>query len=82
MDAIVVGALTSVAAVVAVLFWQLLVRPESVLALWHETAATDEVFAEPHPGAVRALRFASASIIFLMGVLTGLALTFLSGTAS
>lgn len=78
LDAVVVGTLTSVAAVLAVLTWQLYVHPEVLLGLWRGSEDT-EWFAH-HPGALAALRIAAAVLLFLAGFLTGLALSFLAGT--
>lgn len=78
MDAIVVGLLTGGAAVVAVLLWQLLVRPEATLAWWAGRAPDDRWL---DPATVRALRMAGGGMVFLLGFLVGLALTFLQATA-
>jgi hypothetical protein len=78
IDAIVVGVLTSGAAVLAVLTWQLYVNPEMLLGLWG--GSDDPAWFETHPGALAALRLASAVLVFVAGFLTGLALSFLSST--
>ncbi len=80
MEPVVVGLLTSMTAVLGVAFWQLLVRPESMLALWSDPDASREDWFLHHPGAIRALRAAAGALLFLLGFLTGLTLTFLLGT--
>lgn len=85
MEPMIVGCLTAGTAVVGVAFWQVLVRPEAMLALWAEpwlrrARNTPEWFAGPGPGALRALRYALGMVLFMSGFLTGLALTFLLGT--
>jgi hypothetical protein len=81
MEPMIVGCLTAATAVVGVAFWQVLVRPESMLALWAEPPRPDGVgWFDHHPGALRALRYALGMVLFMSGFLTGLALTFLLGT--
>lgn len=80
MDAVIVGVLTAAAAVSAVLVWQLLVRPDTIVSLWTDGTATEDPWFGSSEGAVRALRVATAALLFLLGVLTGLALTFLQST--
>lgn len=87
MEPFIVGVLTAVTAVLGVAFWQLLVRPESLLGLWSEPRVEpgtprwgDDGWFEHHPGTLRALRYALGTVLFLSGFLTGLALTFLLGT--
>lgn len=77
MDALVVGALSAVGAVCALVLWVLLVHPEVVLSLLR---GESEDWVAHHPGAVRGLRVALGAILVLIGFLTGLSLTFLSGT--
>jgi hypothetical protein len=85
LEPLIVGALTAVTAVIGVAFWQLLVRPEALLALWVDPRrdlaenGVDGWF-EHHPGALRALRYALGAILLLSGFITGLTLTFLLGT--
>lgn len=71
------GALTVSAMVVA---WQLAVRPDLMLGMWGEPERGG--WFDHHPGALRGLRLALGVVVFLMGFLTGLCLTFLTGTAS
>ena len=78
LDAVVVGLLTAAGAVLAVLTWQLYVHPEALLGLWG--GAGESSWFEHHPGALSALRIAAALLLFVTGFLTGLALSFLSGT--
>ena len=78
MEPLIVGSLAGLTAVLGVAFWQLLVRPEPLLALW---VRGDDAWFEHHPGSLRALRGVFAVLLFLSGFLTGLALTFLTGTA-
>jgi hypothetical protein len=81
MEPMIVGCLTAATAVVGVAFWQVLVRPESMLALWAEPPRADGGgWFDHHPGALRALRYALGMVLFMSGFLTGLALTFLLGT--
>jgi hypothetical protein len=75
MDPLTVGALAAMTAALAVAFWQLLVRPETFLALW-SAKPTDE-WVVHHPAAVRALRYAAGTLLFLFALLTGLTVTFL-----
>jgi hypothetical protein len=92
MDPVIVGALAGGTAILSVAFWQLLVRPEPFLALWTralwtrgrldpEGGGSDGGWFEQHPAALDALRWALAGLLFVSGFLTGLALTFLTGTA-
>ena len=78
LDAVVVGALTAAASVLAVLTWQLFVHPDVLLGLWGGSG--DSEWFEHHPGAVAALRLAAGTLVLLAGFLTGLALSFLAGT--
>jgi hypothetical protein len=85
MEPFIVGALTAITAMLGVAFWQLLVRPETMLALWAEPSASASSAREGdwfqhHPGTLRALRYTLGTVLFLSGFLTGLALTFLLGT--
>lgn len=80
MEPLIVGVLTAVTAVLGVAFWQLLVRPETLLALWSDPQGEGEGWFEHHPGALHALRYALGAVLFLSGFLTGLALTFLLST--
>jgi hypothetical protein len=85
MEPLIVGALTAVTAVLGVAFWQLLVRPEALLALWADPRRDPpwghgDGWFDSHPGALRALRYALGTVLFLSGFLTGLTLTFLLGT--
>ncbi|MEZ4234873.1 MAG: hypothetical protein R3F59_01635 [Myxococcota bacterium] len=80
MEPLIVGCLTAATAVVGVAFWQVLVRPESMLALWGDGASDGDGWFDHHPGALRALRYALGMVLFMSGFLTGLALTFLLGT--
>ena len=79
MEQVIVGWLTAVTFVLVVAFWQLLVRPERLLGLWADPDADDGWF-DDHPGALRGLRCALGTVLFLSGFLTGLAVTFLLGT--
>lgn len=80
MEPMLVGLLTAATAVLGVAYWQLLVRPEAMLALWMPADHDREEWFEHHPGAVRALRLTAGGMLFLFGFLTGLTLTFLLGT--
>jgi hypothetical protein len=77
MEPLIVGALAGLTTVLGIAFWQLLVRPEPLLALWGRS----DGWLETHPGPVRALRLVFALLLFVSGFLTGLALTFLTGTS-
>ncbi len=79
-EAIVIGLLTSVAAIVGALFWKLLVHPEDTLAHWSDRAVTDDSWFDHNPAAVRALRTVGAGLLFVLGFVTGYALTFLTQT--
>ena len=78
VDAGVVGLLTSIGAVLAVLTWQLFVHPEALFDLW--STGSEHAWFEHHPGPVSALRVAAGVLLFLSGFMTGLALSFLTGT--
>ena len=80
LESFIVGALTATTAVLGMAFWQLLVRPEGLLALWVDPSVPTEPWFEHHPAALSALRLALGAVLFLSGFLTGLALTFLLGT--
>jgi hypothetical protein len=80
MEPFIVGALTAITAVLGVAFWQLLVRPETMLSLWADPPRETEGWFQHHPGTLRALRYTLGTVLFLSGFLTGLALTFLLGT--
>ena len=60
--------------IVGTLLWGLLVHPEVVLA--PTKSAGDEGWYEHHPVTLRALRVAVGVMLFLLGVLTGLAVGF------
>lgn len=75
-----IGGLTAATAVVGVFWWQLLVRPDALLAGWVEDPEQREWF-EQHPATLAALRWVAGSLVFVLGFLTGLALTFLARTA-
>ena len=79
-DARVIGGLTAVTAVVGVFWWQLLVRPQALLAGWTKDPDAVEWF-EQHPATLAALRWVAGSLVFVLGFVTGLALTFLARTA-
>ena len=80
MEPLIVGCLTGITAVVGVAFWQVMVRPESLLTLWADPHSRNDGWFEHHPGALAALRYALGLVLFMSGFLTGLALTFLLGT--
>lgn len=80
MDAVLVGLLTALTIALGAALWYLLVRPDVVLSLWNEGAATQEGWFEEHPATLTALRWALAVAVFLLGFLTGLATAFLSKT--
>ncbi len=79
MDAVLVGSLTALTAVAGVFWWQLMVRPDALLYPFGVRDREDGWF-EHHPGAVRALKLVAGGLVFVMGFLTGLALTFLYRT--
>jgi hypothetical protein len=79
MDALVIGGLTAVTAVVGVFWWQLLVQPDALLAGWARDAEEQQWF-EHHPALLAALRWVAGSLVFVLGFGTGLALTFLART--
>ena len=76
-----VGGLTAMTVAIGALFWQLLVRPDVFLSVWSDKGVTDSQWFEHHPGALIALRWTLGVVVFLLGFLTGLALTFLTGTS-
>lgn len=75
MEPFLIGALTAITAVVAMVFWQLLVNPDTVLALLSSDPAED--WGIPHRGAIRALRYALATLLFLLAFVTGATLAVL-----
>ncbi|HHO52527.1 MAG TPA: hypothetical protein ENK18_17080 [Deltaproteobacteria bacterium] len=80
MEPLIVGGLTGITAVVGVAFWQLMVRPNALLALWSDPSVPAEPWFEHHPGALQGLRWALGIVLFLSGFLTGHTLTFLLQT--
>jgi hypothetical protein len=64
-----------------VFFWFLLVRPGLLVSVFSDGALTDETWLEFHPSLLRLVRIVAGIALFGMGFFTGLALTFLSGTA-
>ena len=83
MEPVIVGGLSAATAVLFLAFFLLLVRPETLLAMWSDPRAESsdgEGWFDHHPAALRGLRYALGTLLFLSGFLTGLALTFLSGT--
>jgi hypothetical protein len=79
MEPVIVGGLSAATAVLFLAFFLLLVRPETLLSMWSDPRVDDGWF-DHHPAALRALRYALGTLLFLSGFLTGVALTFLSGT--
>lgn len=77
MEPLIVGFLAGTTTVLGIAYWQLLVRPEPLLGL----LVRRDDWLEDHPGSLGALRSALAVLLFLSGFLTGLALTFLTGTS-
>jgi hypothetical protein len=81
-DAVLIGILTSVAAVVGALFWQLLVHPDETLHRWSEPGVIhEEGWFEDHPAALRALRLLGGGLLVVLGFITGFALTLLTQTS-
>ena len=81
VEALVIGILTSIAAVCGALFWKLLVHPEDALAFWSERTLTDDgSWFDHNPASIRALRALGAGLLFVLGFVTGYALTFLTQT--
>jgi hypothetical protein len=78
VDALLVGLLTALGAMLGMVAWHLLARPEAVFALWRDPA---EPWPDEHEGTVAALRTAVLALVFLVGFLTGLALSFLTATS-
>ena len=82
MEPFIVGLLAGVTAMLGVAFWQLLVGPDRLLALLPRSRSRDDDgWFEEHPAALRGLTMAVGLVLFLSGFLTGLALTFLTGTS-
>lgn len=80
MEALLVAILTALTVGVGALLWQLMVRPEMLMSVLSDGGVTQDVWFEQHAGAVWALRMLLGAMVFLLGFLTGLALTFLSST--
>lgn len=71
---------TSLAVASGVAFWQLLVRPEVILALWRDDpSVTHPWFDDEPPPALAVLRWTVGGVLFALGFLTGLAWSFLVG---
>jgi hypothetical protein len=79
LDALFVGTLTAVGAIVGMLYWLLLVRPDALLGLLSDAPETG--WFEHHPTTLRALRITGAALVLAIGFLTGLAVAFLAGTS-
>ena len=79
MDALLVGGLTAAVTVAAMLLWLLFARPESLISLWSDPAPGG--WFEENDGTLQALRVTGSVVVAVLGLLTGLAITFLSGTA-
>jgi hypothetical protein len=77
MEPLIVGGLAGATTVLGIAYWQLLVRPEPLLSLWGRR----EDWLETNPASLRALQAVLGVLLFLSGFLTGLALTFLTGTS-
>lgn len=77
IEPLVVGALTGLTSVVGLAYWQALVRPAALLALWSDPEESLEPWYDRPPSAVRALRWALGTALVLCGFLTGLVLTLL-----
>ncbi|MBX2803608.1 MAG: hypothetical protein KTR31_38375 [Myxococcales bacterium] len=75
MEGLMVGILTGLTAVLGVALWQLMVRPESMLALWPDRRGGGRPWFDYHPGALRALRFTVGALLLGVAFLTGLTLT-------
>ncbi len=80
MDALLGGVLMALTLALAAIYWQLLVRPEFLLAFWHD-GQQEGWFEEQHPAGLRALRWVTGGTLVLLGFLTGLAWMFLVSTA-
>jgi hypothetical protein len=78
MDVVVGVLLVLVAVAVAAVQWQLLVRPEALLGLWRDDVSPR--WWEVHPGALRVLRVSAGSTLFLIGLVTGIALAVIAAT--
>lgn len=77
MEPVLVGALTGLTAVVGLAYWQAMVRPQALLALWADGDQPLEPWYDRPPAAVRALRGALGVALGLCGFVTGLVLTLL-----
>ena len=79
MDALLVGVLGSATTLFGLLAWLVLARPELILVFWADVDPSEDRDLD-HAGAIRLLRWISVGTTFLLGFLTGLAATFLSGS--
>ena len=52
MDALLVGVLTTITAVLGVFWWNILTRPELILSVFHDANHSGEGWFEHHPGAL------------------------------
>lgn len=80
MEAIVVGALTSLTVGAGMILWYLMVNPELMLSLFDDEAATGDGFFARRPGTLQVLQWTVGVALVLLAFLTGLATAFLGLT--
>ena len=79
MDALLVGFVSAGCTVVVMLYWLLLVRPDTLLSLLGDEDAWLDP-SEPTPASLHALRGVAGTTVLLFGFLTGLTVAFLAAT--
>jgi hypothetical protein len=82
MDWVVIMLLGGGAFALVAFYWHLLVRPEVTLSLWDDNALSDESWSVEGGSALYVLRWVLGGLVFAVGFLTGLLLTYLSATGS
>lgn len=78
MDVVIAVVLILVAVAIAVVQWHLLTRPDVLLRLLQREASPQ--WWEVHPGALRFLRWSAGSTLFLIGLVTGMAVAVIAAT--
>jgi hypothetical protein len=82
LEALIVGAAAAIGVSFGVFFWFLLVHPSLLMSVFSDSMLSDESWQEQSPFSLRMLRVLAGFVLFVFGFLTGLTLSFLSGTAS
>ncbi len=80
MEAVIVGGLCGGALVLAVVLWQLYVRPDVILSFFEDDGVTGPPDRVEHGPALPLLRWAVGVAVFGVGFVTGAVLSFLAAT--